>query len=95
MDFNVKEPFRYLNFESDHPPHIKRGLIRSLYNRANIICQDHQDLQKEIYQLKQDLLLNGYPTSFINSATKEKVKNISLPAQEKKKTYRHNVYHVC
>jgi hypothetical protein len=24
----------YLNFNSNHPPHVKRGLIQSLHNRA-------------------------------------------------------------
>jgi hypothetical protein len=30
----------YLNFHLNHPPHVKRGIIRSLYNRATIICQE-------------------------------------------------------
>jgi hypothetical protein len=30
---------RYRNFRSNHPPHVKRGLIQSLHNRASIICQ--------------------------------------------------------
>jgi hypothetical protein len=25
---------RYLNFHSNHPPHVKRGIIRNLYNKA-------------------------------------------------------------
>jgi hypothetical protein len=29
---------QYLNFKSDHPPHVKRGLIKNLYDRAATIC---------------------------------------------------------
>jgi hypothetical protein len=45
----------YLNFHSNHPPHIKRGIIRSLYNRATIICRERQDLAHEVNNLKHDL----------------------------------------
>jgi hypothetical protein len=31
---------RYLNFRSNHPLHMKRGLIQSLHNRASTICQE-------------------------------------------------------
>jgi hypothetical protein len=37
---------RYLNFNSNHRPHVKRGFIQSLYNRAFTICQEQQDLVK-------------------------------------------------
>jgi hypothetical protein len=39
---------RYLNFHSNHPPHVKRGIIWSLYNRATIICREQQDLAHEV-----------------------------------------------
>jgi hypothetical protein len=57
----------YLNFKSNHPPHVKRGLIQSLHNRASTIWQDRQDLAKEINNLKHDLQLNSYPQGFIDS----------------------------
>jgi hypothetical protein len=31
---------RYLTFNSNHPPQMKRGLIQSLHNRASTICQE-------------------------------------------------------
>jgi hypothetical protein len=31
---------RYLNFNSNHPPHVKRGLIQSLHNRDSTRCQE-------------------------------------------------------
>jgi hypothetical protein len=42
---------RYFNFKSNHLPHVKRGLIQSLHNRASTICQEQQDLVKEISSL--------------------------------------------
>jgi hypothetical protein len=52
---------RYLNFNSNHPSHVKRGLIQSLHNRASTICQERKDLVKEIISLRRDPQLNGYP----------------------------------
>jgi hypothetical protein len=63
---------RYLNFKSNHPPHVKRGLIQSLHNRTSTICQDRQDLAKEINNLRHDLQLNGYPQGFIDSVINPK-----------------------
>jgi hypothetical protein len=51
---------RYLNFNSNHPSRVKRGLIQSLHNRASTICQERQDLVKEISSLRSDLQLNSY-----------------------------------
>jgi hypothetical protein len=38
----------YLNFKSNHPPHVKRHLILTLHNRASIIYQEQQNLFNEI-----------------------------------------------
>ena len=70
---------RYLNFESNHPPHIKKGLIRGLQKRAITICQDQNDQHKEISHLRREFLTNGYPPSFIDSAFK--TKSCSRPEQ--------------
>jgi hypothetical protein len=56
---------RYLRFSSDHPPHIKRGLVQSLHRRVTTICQERQDLYYVISSLRHDLPLNGYPRGFI------------------------------
>jgi hypothetical protein len=63
---------RYLNFNSNYPPHVKRGLIQSLHNRASTICQERQDLAKKISNLRSDLQLNGYPQGFIDSVINSK-----------------------
>ncbi|XP_023718596.1 uncharacterized protein LOC111870496 [Cryptotermes secundus] len=57
---------QYLNFNSNHPPHVKRGLIKSLHDRASTICQDRRDLAREINNLRHDLQLNGYSKGFID-----------------------------
>jgi hypothetical protein len=51
---------RYLNFNSNHPPQVKRGIIHKLLDRASTICQDRQERFLEINTLKRDLQLNGY-----------------------------------
>jgi hypothetical protein len=63
---------RYLNFKSNHPPHVKRGLIQSLHNRASTIRQERHDLLNEFSNLKRDLQLNGYPQDFIESVINSK-----------------------
>jgi hypothetical protein len=63
---------RYLNFNSDHPPHVKRGIIHSLNDRASTICQERQDLLVEANNLRRDLQLNGYPQGFINTVVRSK-----------------------
>ncbi|PNF31066.1 hypothetical protein B7P43_G17441 [Cryptotermes secundus] len=62
---------QYLNFKSNHPPHVKRGLIKCLHNKASTICQDRRDLVKEI-NLRHDLQLNSYPKGFIHSVINSK-----------------------
>jgi hypothetical protein len=39
---------RYLHFKSNHPHHVKRGVIDSLISRAKVTCQDQKDFNKEI-----------------------------------------------
>jgi hypothetical protein len=55
---------RYLNFNSNHPSHVKRDLILSLHSRASAICQEWKDLVNEISSLRRDLQLSGYPQGF-------------------------------
>jgi hypothetical protein len=63
---------RYLKFNSNHLPHVKRGLIQSLHNRASTIFQERQDLAKESGNLRSDLQLNGYLQDFIDSVINSK-----------------------
>jgi hypothetical protein len=63
---------RYLNFKSNHQPHVKQGLIQSLHNRASTIFQKRQDLVKEFSSVRRDLQLNIYPQRFIDSVINSK-----------------------
>ena len=38
---------RYLHFRSHHPAHVRRGLVRCLYNRARIITTSPDSLRRE------------------------------------------------
>jgi hypothetical protein len=63
---------RYLNFNSNHLPQVKRGIIYNLLDRASTICQDKQEQFLEINTLKRDLQLTGYSKGFINSVIRSK-----------------------
>ena len=59
---------RYLDFRSHHPSHVKRGLVRCLYDRARSITTRQDNLQKEECQLTKVLKQNGYSSPFICSS---------------------------
>ena len=58
----------YLGFQSHHPPHVKRGLVRCMYDRACAIASKQDNLQKEEDHFSMVLRSNGYPGAFIHSA---------------------------
>ena len=60
---------RYLHFRSHHPTHVKRGTVRCLYNCARCIAQQGQNLKEEEDHLMKAFMGNGYPRSFIRSAS--------------------------
>ena len=45
----------YLDFQSHHTPHVKRGLVRCLYDRARGITSTQDNLQKEEHHLSKVL----------------------------------------
>ena len=59
---------RYLNFQSHHPSHVKRGLVRCLYDRARSVTNSEDNLQKEEDHIARVLKQNGYPGAFIRSS---------------------------
>ena len=60
---------RYLNFQAYHPIHVKRGLVRCLYDRAKKIVCSQDGLQKEEKHLTAVLKNNGYPACFIGRSS--------------------------
>jgi len=59
---------RCLHFQPNRPPRAKRGIVQSLYHRANVIYQKQQVRSDEIVTLKLDLQLNAYRIGFLLSA---------------------------
>ena len=60
---------RYLDFQSHHPHHIKRGLVRCLYDRAKNNTNSQDNLVQEEHHITTVLKQNGYPNAFIHSST--------------------------
>ena len=60
---------RYLDFWSHHPSHVKRGLVRCLYDGARSITTRQDNLQKEECHLTKVLKQNGYFSAFIRSSS--------------------------
>ena len=56
---------KYLHFESHHPAHLNRGLVKCFHNRTGGIISSQGNLQKEVDHLARVLRQNGYPTNFI------------------------------
>ena len=56
---------RYLHFRSHHPTHVRRGLVRCLYDRARSITTSLDSLKREEGHLASVLKCNGYPSAFI------------------------------
>ena len=61
---------RYLDFHSHHPPQVKRGLVKCLFDRARTITTGQNNLRKEEHHLTRVLRQNGYPSTFIRSSAK-------------------------
>ena len=60
---------RYLQFQSHHPTHVRRGVIKSLYDRARRVTTDSRKLMEEEKHLGKVFRSNGYPPSFIQGAS--------------------------
>ena len=52
-----------------HSIHVKRGVVRCLYDRARRIINMQDKLQKEVYHLARVLKQNDYPANFIHNAS--------------------------
>jgi hypothetical protein len=48
----------YLYFKSKHQHHVKRWVIHNLTNTSGVICQDQKNFNKEIKNMRHDLILN-------------------------------------
>ena len=79
---------RYLHFESHHPTHVKRGVVRCLHDRAGRVISTQDNLQKEVDHLARVLKQNGYPANFIRNASTpptQETADVSSPEEEQEK----------
>ena len=51
---------QYLNFSSNHPLEQKRGVMRTLMNRADRLVSDETDLGREKEHIRKALQVKGY-----------------------------------
>ena len=66
-----------MQYDSHHPVHVKRGVVKCLFERAQNITQG-QDAQKEQKHLKKVLGQNGYPARFIQDSIKPRPRTEDL-----------------
>ena len=59
-----------MNFRSHHPEHVRRGVIKSLLNRARRVVTGEENLKKEYSHLNKVFKNNGYPYDFISRSSK-------------------------
>jgi hypothetical protein len=64
----------YLHFKFNHLHHLKES--RSyLVKQAKVICQNQNDFNDEIKNIRHDLMLNEYPKEFVDSIMKPPASN--------------------
>ena len=62
--------YRYLDFQSHHPNHVKRGLVRCLYDKAKNNTNSQDNLVQAEHHITMVLKQNGYPDASIRSSTR-------------------------
>jgi uncharacterized FlaG/YvyC family protein len=72
---------RYLNAESHHHPQQKSGFIKTLFPRADRIC-DPINLKNELEKLYQALRMNGYTDGNIYKAKRPKNRSETQDSKE-------------
>ncbi|KAJ8912833.1 hypothetical protein NQ315_014416 [Exocentrus adspersus] len=56
---------RYLNFDSNHHLSVKKGIIKSLYDRAKLVSSNLNIFDQEEDHIKNILKENAYPEGFV------------------------------
>jgi hypothetical protein len=58
---------RYLHFKSNNSHYVKRRVVYSLISRTKVICQDEEDFDMIIENIRHNLMPNDYPQEFVDS----------------------------
>uniref|UniRef100_A0A5S6Q3F3 Reverse transcriptase domain-containing protein n=1 Tax=Trichuris muris TaxID=70415 RepID=A0A5S6Q3F3_TRIMR len=69
---------RYLNFHSNHPLNVKKGIITGMVDRAFSLCHE-QYLGDEIQHIRQILLRNSYPKHLVETTIKKRMLKLKNP----------------
>ena len=62
---------RYLNFDWNHPPSVKRSVVKSLISRTEYVSRN-DGKEEEAHKITVDLLANNYPRNFIRQQEQRK-----------------------
>ncbi|CAH8876017.1 unnamed protein product [Trichobilharzia szidati] len=77
---------QYLHYNSFCPMSYKRGLVRTLYDRARKLCSPNK-IEEEFSFVEKYLKENGYPKGFILQYSKERDEKEKYPTFEKKEVF--------
>ena len=84
-----------LNFKSECPFKYKKAIINNLISRAKLISSSKIIFYKEIENIKQALINNGFPNYIVEEQIKRTIKNVNqqnihctnLPSQQTYKAH--------
>jgi hypothetical protein len=62
---------KYINWRSNHSNNCKLGTLKGLIHRAHELCDEKEDLMKEISLLKEVFRDNDYPPRYVNETVDE------------------------
>jgi predicted GIY-YIG superfamily endonuclease len=66
---------RYLNYNSNHPPAVKRGIANTLITRAETHCKETTTKNEEIKHIKNVLRNNDYPEYIVPDLQRKRNNN--------------------
>ena len=66
-----------LNFKSECPFRYKKAIINNLISRAKLISSSKTIFYKEIENIKQALMHNGFPNYIVDEQIKRMIKNVN------------------
>ena len=77
---------QYLEYDSQHPQSVKRGIVKCLYDRAKPLVTKPSVIVGEKKHLSSVLVSNGYPSFFVQKIIKARTTPRREPVAEFKST---------